>query len=302
MTDHKKWEHEMSTEFSGMMDEIRKEPMPEDSLQRSLEAAEAITMTKDAYVRGYINLGICLMVISPVWLIAFGINRQFDTGMILATMGTFAGLFMIVFPIMIWSMVKGRICAGKVLLDCGPHPVAKQFRLTAVLMFAGAVGAVIVSTDLFAILVAIFLAGFGLYWLLVSTGRLQICENGVFQYFGLLRWDQIKSYRWKGDTDTTLMVQTTSPFAFMGRGALPVANEQKDAVDVLLQKHVGLALLSQLMSNKEACLSQPMKRCKAGTLRKGLPTPLLSEVNKRRKCVTKTIGSDNIFCNYGAFR
>ena len=239
MTDHKKWEHEMSAEFSGMMDDVRKEPMPQDSLQRSLEAAEAITMTKDAYRRGYINLGICLLVISPVWVIAFWVNRQFDSGMILATMGTFAGLFAILFPIMVWNMIKGRFCAGKVLLDCGPHPVAMRFRLMAILMFAGAVGTVIVSTELLAVLVAIFLAGFALYWLLMSIGRLQVCENGVFQYFSLLRWDQIKSYHWKGDTDTTLMVQTTSPLGFMGRGALPVANEQKDAVDVLLQKRLG---------------------------------------------------------------
>ena len=135
-------------------------------------------------------------------------------------------------------MVFGRTLAGKVLLDCGPLPGRKNAVVMARLMFAGAIGTVVMSTEVFAIWIAIFLVAFALYWLLVSRGRLQICENGIFQYWSLLPWHKIRSYRWEGDTDATLMLQTKTPLPFMGRGALPVAVEQKEEVDQLLQQHL----------------------------------------------------------------
>ena len=66
MNDHKQWEREMSKEFSGMMDGIRSKPMQEDSLQRTLAAAEAIGMTKASWIRGLINASIALLVVWSV--------------------------------------------------------------------------------------------------------------------------------------------------------------------------------------------------------------------------------------------
>lgn len=238
MTDHKKWEREMSSGFGGMMDGIRAEPMPEESLQRSLEAAEAIMMTKAAYKRGQKNAGVVMLMMYPiVGLIAFWISKQFNASPILSTGGLFCGLFALLFPFVIANMLLGKAHAGNVILDCGPHPTRKLFLVMAAVMLIGAVATVIASTETTAILFAIFLTGFAMYWLLMSTGRLLICENGVFQYWGLLRWNKIRSYRWEGDTDATLMVRTTARFALLGRGAFPVAIEQKDAVDALLREH-----------------------------------------------------------------
>jgi hypothetical protein len=76
---------------------------------------------------------------------------------------------------------------------------------------------------------------FGAYWLIMASGRLQIRREGLWQYWGLLRWDKIESCRWSGDS--TLIVQAKALLPFLGRGALPVPPEDKQAVDELLRKH-----------------------------------------------------------------
>jgi hypothetical protein len=81
----------------------------------------------------------------------------------------------------------------------------------------------------------VFAISFAAYWLIMASGRLQIRRDGLWQYWGLLRWDKIESCRWGGDS--TLLVQAKSPLPFLGRGALPVPPEDKQAVDALLQKH-----------------------------------------------------------------
>ena len=60
---------------------------------------------------------------------------------------------------------------------------------------------------------------FGIYWLIMASGRLQIREAGLWQYWALLRWDKIDSVRWSGDS--TLMVQAKTYFPFLGRGLYP---------------------------------------------------------------------------------
>lgn len=237
MTDHKEWEREMSSGFGGMMDGIRSEPMPEESLQRSLASAEVL-MTKAATKRGRKNAAMGTLIILPIMVVvSFWISHQFDVSLSLAWGGLAGGLCAILLPFMVGTMVIGRVRAGRALLDCGPHPARKMFLMMTVLKFVGAVAVVVVSTNTIAILTSAFLVLNAIYWLLMSTGRLLICETGVFAYSGLLRWERIQSYRWEGDTDATLMVQIKSRFAFLGRGALPVAIEQKEAVDALLQEH-----------------------------------------------------------------
>ena len=239
MTDYKEWEREMSADFHGMMDGIRSESVPEDSLRRSLEAAEAIQMTGAAYKRGLIN---AIMVTVVMFLVlcpfAFGVSKYFDLPMSLAVMGVTGALSVFAFPWAVGVKMLGRLYAGKVLLDCGPHPTRKRFLAMTVPMFIGAAVTLVVSTSIFAILVASWLVAYGLFWIFLSTGRLQICENGVFQYWSLLPWHKIESFHWQGDEDATLMLQAKSRFAFTGRGALPVAIEQKKEVDILLAKHL----------------------------------------------------------------
>ena len=82
----------------------------------------------------------------------------------------------------------------------------------------------------------VFCLTFAVYWAIMSRGRLQVRENGLWQYASLLCWEKIESYDWKGETDATLMIQAKTRFAFLGRGALPVSLNDKPQVDALLQE------------------------------------------------------------------
>lgn len=240
MSEHKKWENEMSSEFIAMMNGIRSESIPEDSLQRSLRAAEGIVLTKAARRRGMKNAAIVAVAMySFVGAVSVTMSKLFQVDMLFAVGGTFGVLCAIVFPAFFISMLIGRALAGDVLLDCGPHPARKRFFTMSVLLFLSAICTLVVSTDAFAILIFLFLSTFAAFFLTASKGRLRFCENGVWQYWSLLRWRKIESYRWEGTEDATLMLQAKTWFASMGRGALPVVIEQKDDVDALMQRNVG---------------------------------------------------------------
>ena len=88
------------------------------------------------------------------------------------------------------------------------------------------------------ILVAMWLASFAVYWFIMAFGRLQILENGIWQYVELLRWERIELYEWQGQQKWTLMLKTRTKLPFFGRGALPFPLEHRDAVDELLRKYV----------------------------------------------------------------
>ena len=76
MTEHENWEREMSTEFNVMMDGIRSQPTPESSLERSLQAAEAIVMTKAANKRGRKNAAlVAVMMYSVMAVVVFAISK-----------------------------------------------------------------------------------------------------------------------------------------------------------------------------------------------------------------------------------
>lgn len=87
-----------------------------------------------------------------------------------------------------------------------------------------------------------------------AYGRLQIFENGIWQYAGLLNWDRIESYEWQGEENRTLMLNTINKLPFWRKLALPVPLEHRDAVDDLLQKNVSIS------QNGDECRSLCRKR------------------------------------------
>jgi len=252
MTDreHEKWEQEMSAQFNVMMDEIRSQPLPEDSLERSLEAAEAIVMTKAAYKRGAKNAAFVSAIVYPiVAAVAFAISRLLDVSLFVAFMGASGVIFVVLFAVATGAQVLGRSRCGDVLIDCGPFPAKNRFLVMSAVMFLGSIGLFFTgagillayrdTVGIFIVVFSVLLFMVALYCMFIASGRLLICENGVFQYWALLRWNKIESYRWEGITDATLMLQVKGRFALLKRGALPFAIEQKDEVEALLQQHVG---------------------------------------------------------------
>jgi hypothetical protein len=150
----------------------------------------------------------------------------------------FAILWGLIFLLLMGTWLYGMNAGGRVLLDCGPHPTRVLFLINAALFtlmgFSGRLALGPLSNS-FALISPVLGISLGVYWLIMAKGRLQIREGGLWAYWGLLRWDKIESLRWSGDS--TLLVKGKTSLLFLGRGALPVPPEQKQAINELLQKH-----------------------------------------------------------------
>ena len=142
------------------------------------------------------------------------------------------------FWLFLGAWMYGRAGGGRILLDCGPHPTRKLFLFNAVLFLVLGITGGFAGNSVskaFGIAGPAFGVSFGVYWLIIATGRLQVRENGIWAYWGLLRWKKIASYRWADDG--TLMMKTRGGLSFLRRGALPVPSEHTQAFDDLLAKH-----------------------------------------------------------------
>jgi hypothetical protein len=149
------------------------------------------------------------------------------------------------------TWLYARSAAGRVLLDCGPHPMRNLFLLNAVvflilgLLFG--LGYIIeligrpeeASTEAWlGVGWAVLLISFAPYWLGMANGRLQVCENGIWQYWGLVRWSKFVSYRWANDG--TLLVRGKGFFSWfqaVREGPLPIPPEHKQAIEGFLAQH-----------------------------------------------------------------
>lgn len=195
-------------------------------------------MTSTAYWQGVKNAVVCGVGVLAVWLFFVGVaslvaGRPYGESPRIA----FVLLWGFLFLWFLAAWLYGKQTAGQVLLDCGLHPSRKLFLLNAVIFLAlGPVGGCSVdSASPMSWFVGVaFGLSFSAYWLIMAGGRLQVRENGVWQYWGLLRWSKIESYQWV--SDGTWLVRAKG-FSILRRGALPVPPEYKDAFDQLLQKH-----------------------------------------------------------------
>jgi hypothetical protein len=179
-----------------------------------------------------------------VWPLAGGIVWRATGITIGESFGiAFALLFGFVFVWYLAAWLYGRQTAGQVLLDCGPHPFRRLFLLNAVpALVVGLIagGSVIGSVSevswvkVFWIAILVLMVSSGVNGFIMAGGRLQVRENGIWQYWGLLRWSKIESYQWANDGTWLVKVKG---FAVLRRGALLVPPEYKDAFDQLLQKH-----------------------------------------------------------------
>jgi hypothetical protein len=193
-------------------------------------------MTSTAYrqrVRNGLVVGACLMVMQfliggTIWQ-ATGttFSESFSTAVDLVTGSLFAGF--------LTAWLHGRQAGGRSLLDCGPYPYRKSCLVGAV--FLPLIFLVHGVTDdspanVFRVVVLPVLVA--LYCLVMAGGQLQVRQNGIWQYWRLLRWVRIESYRWADDGTWLVNVRG---FSFFRLRALQVSPEQRDAFDALLQKH-----------------------------------------------------------------
>jgi hypothetical protein len=196
-------------------------------------------MTPTAWGRGATNALICGFILLVSWLLIAGLISSFSHTSLTDSFSlawTFlAGLILVLF---LGTWLYGLNAGGRVLLDCGPHPTRVLFLIEAAVFpalgFCGGFAASSLSRSL-AISGPMFGISVGVYSLIMASGRLQIREGGLWQYWGLLLWERIVSCELSGDS--TLMVQAKTRLPLLGRGALPVPREQKQAINELLQKH-----------------------------------------------------------------
>jgi hypothetical protein len=197
-------------------------------------------MTGVAWQRGIKNAVICLIgVLGIIGIMAFGVSaltgRTFRDSAVIAF-----GIFWIgIFVAFVSTFLIGRRKRGEVLLDCGHHPTRALFLLNAAIFaFLGLGGGFASNTlDSLGIASALFGITFSAYWVLLACGRLQIVENGIWQYWSLLKWQKLQSYEWQGNSRPTLMLQTKTKLPFLGRGALPIPAEHKEAFSKLLEQY-----------------------------------------------------------------
>lgn len=198
-------------------------------------------MTSVAWLRGFKNAIICgIGVFGVIGILTFGIKTL--TGRSVPDSGAIAILifWVVIFATFVLTLLTGRGKRGAVLRDCGHHPTRALFLFNAAIFAFLGLGSGFASNtfDTGGITSVLFGITFSVYWVLISLGRLQIVENGIWQYWSLLKWERIDSYQWTGDANPTLMLQTKTKLSFLGRGALPVPTEHKAAVSESLEKYV----------------------------------------------------------------
>jgi len=192
-------------------------------------------MTPTAWSQGLKNAALCGTGVLLLWCASTAaISLIFHQPLFDSLKFAFAAVWSLAWLVFLVTWFRGRMAAGVVLLDCGPHPVWWLFLTEAILfLFLGLTGsfAPLSVPRANAIAGPALTVSFTVYWLIMATGRLQVRESGIWQYWSLLRWGKIASYEWANDS--TLLVRTKGPFSWF-RGALPIPPEHKQAVEDFL--------------------------------------------------------------------
>jgi hypothetical protein len=192
-------------------------------------------MTGTAWRQGLVNALICGVGVLLAWFALAFIHSLILSQSISASFRpALLSVWGLAFLAFIGSWIYGRCMRGRILLDCGPHPKRWLFVLNLVLfVFIGyrMASSSTSAPDGFSLAGLVLACSFGVYWLIIAFGRLQVSEHGIWQYWSLLRWSKVGSYHWADDS--TLLLTVRGPLSIL-RGALPVAPEHRQAVDDLL--------------------------------------------------------------------
>jgi hypothetical protein len=197
-------------------------------------------MTATAWRQGTKNLLVCVIGVVLTWLaLAVLFSFVLRQSVLQSFRIAFAVVWAVTFLSFLTTWLYSRLRRGRILLDCGPHPTRWLFVVNSFLFILVGTGGVFGSTaDAISIPRLAFPISLGVFCLIMAFGRLQVTERGIWQYWGLLPWSKVGSYRWADDS--TLLITPKARFSL--RGALPVPPEHKQAVDDILSQFCGSAL------------------------------------------------------------
>ena len=188
-------------------------------------------MTPTAWSQGAKNASICGVGVLVLWGLLTAVVSLIVDNPLAPYIAVVVLCVGSLFAFFVHWLNSGRV-AGAVLVDCGLHPTWKGFLFQAGLfLILGLTAAVAIDP----ILGPLIGNSFAVYWLIMAAGRLQVRENGLWQYHGLLRWSKIGSYAWSPDGTLVITHRAWLP----SKGALPVPPEHREAVDLLLRRYCG---------------------------------------------------------------
>lgn len=138
---------------------------------------------------------------------------------------------------LVWWM---RYVRGRVLMDLGPNPMRRKFRLVSVLMVVGLFCFymdAVTSSDTTGVSV-LGIAGMvilGIFAFGTALERFQLVEAGFWGFGIITPWEKITEYSWIPESKVVLRVRGRS--ARLRGHAVPIAEGDRDAVEALLRSH-----------------------------------------------------------------
>ncbi len=198
-------------------------------------------MTRTAWIQGAKNAALCLIVVFLIMALlitpgAIALGGLSWTLVAVAFTEFYLGSLLLFFG----SWLYGRAVAGRLILDCGPHPARTLFIMYAIALplllpfLLATLGHRFPYWSVLLVGGSFAVGGSGLF-ATFALGRLQIRDNGLWQYWGLAPWRNLLSYHWSDDN--TLILEATG-FGQLFRGALPVPPELRDKVERILAKRI----------------------------------------------------------------
>lgn len=187
-------------------------------------------MTTDAWRTWFTSMLLLVLGLCAAWgviTVAVALATEQTLGASSVRAGNLLWWFLLLYIAGSW--LYGRLVGGRLLLDCGSNPIRLFALPLAAFFIFGALWDLSTKGS-----APFWDMSIGAFYLLMAFGRLQIRENGIWEYLTLLRWRNVVSYRWPNDA--TLVLQTKG-FLKPSRTILPVPPEKQAVVDALLAQH-----------------------------------------------------------------
>ena len=158
---------------------------------------------------------------------------------ILIAIGLFVIAAMILFGLA--KSFRDRRQRGAVLLDAGCHPASRRHSLLTVTICAllGLGGVVELFRAVTPLAIALSAAGFlGVFAAVLNAqGRVLCCQNGIWLFADLIRWDQLDGYRLNDDGALILRLKRpeSSPIELP---PTPLPTTNRDRLRTMLEERI----------------------------------------------------------------
>jgi hypothetical protein len=187
-------------------------------------------MTPTAWHRGAANLLVCIAILAiGSLLLGLLISALFHRS--LGESCRLACVFLtslgMILSLVLW--VLGLHAAGRVLLDCGPHPRRTLWLVDAAVSLALGLWGWTLFGPIFIPCAVIST--------ILASGRLQIRESGIWLYWGLARWGKIEFCRVTEESTIVIKMKRHLPFLVRGSAPPTLPAGQRESVIRLLQEH-----------------------------------------------------------------